>query len=174
VTVGLANSRYVEIRDGLKEGDQVIYSGHEALREGDPVVPTAWGPSGLKALPPATAEEKAAPGAVYTCPMHPEVRMDHPGNCPKCGMKLQPVAAAAAVGGGRAALASRSGTPQAAHRAPAAHRLAESTGGAATYYCPMDKDVHSNHPGKCPKCGMDLVLRPADEQSGAAGKEADR
>src|SRR5947209_6119504 len=27
----------------------------------------------------------------YTCPMHPEVVMDHPGNCPKCGMKLAPV-----------------------------------------------------------------------------------
>src|SRR4029077_20010657 len=24
----------------------------------------------------------------YTCPMHPEVITDHPGNCPKCGMKL--------------------------------------------------------------------------------------
>src|SRR5438128_1017383 len=24
----------------------------------------------------------------YTCPMHPEIIMDHPGNCPKCGMKL--------------------------------------------------------------------------------------
>jgi len=27
----------------------------------------------------------------YTCPMHPEVVMDHPGNCPKCGMKLIPL-----------------------------------------------------------------------------------
>jgi Heavy metal binding domain len=27
----------------------------------------------------------------YTCTMHPEVVMDHPGNCPKCGMKLVPV-----------------------------------------------------------------------------------
>ena len=27
----------------------------------------------------------------YTCPMHPEVVMDHPGNCPKCGMKLVPL-----------------------------------------------------------------------------------
>lgn len=26
--------------------------------------------------------------AVYTCPMHPEVTSDRPGNCPKCGMKL--------------------------------------------------------------------------------------
>jgi Heavy metal binding domain len=27
----------------------------------------------------------------YTCPMHSEVITDHPGNCPKCGMKLVPV-----------------------------------------------------------------------------------
>jgi hypothetical protein len=27
----------------------------------------------------------------YTCPMHPEVVTDHPGNCPKCGMKLVPI-----------------------------------------------------------------------------------
>jgi Heavy metal binding domain len=26
----------------------------------------------------------------YTCPMHPEVITDHPGNCPKCGMTLLP------------------------------------------------------------------------------------
>ena len=25
----------------------------------------------------------------YTCPMHPEVRRDHPGDCPKCGMPLE-------------------------------------------------------------------------------------
>ena len=28
----------------------------------------------------------------YTCPMHPEIRQDHPGSCPKCGMALEPVA----------------------------------------------------------------------------------
>lgn len=27
---------------------------------------------------------------IYTCPMHPEIRQDHPGNCPKCGMALEP------------------------------------------------------------------------------------
>ncbi len=26
---------------------------------------------------------------IYTCPMHPEVQQDEPGNCPKCGMKLE-------------------------------------------------------------------------------------
>src|SRR3989344_7828455 len=27
---------------------------------------------------------------IYTCPMHPEIRQDHPGRCPKCGMDLEP------------------------------------------------------------------------------------
>ena len=33
----------------------------------------------------------AAAGTIYTCPMHPEIRQDHPGNCPKCGMTLEPL-----------------------------------------------------------------------------------
>ncbi|GJL72875.1 MAG: copper-translocating P-type ATPase [Nitrosomonas sp.] len=32
-------------------------------------------------------------GAIYTCPMHPEVRQLEPGNCPKCGMALEPLIA---------------------------------------------------------------------------------
>jgi len=28
---------------------------------------------------------------MYTCPMHPEIRQDHPGSCPQCGMDLEPV-----------------------------------------------------------------------------------
>jgi len=31
------------------------------------------------------------PGAVYTCPMHPEIRQVGPGSCPICGMALEPV-----------------------------------------------------------------------------------
>ena len=27
-------------------------------------------------------------GIIYTCSMHPEVRSDKPGKCPKCGMTL--------------------------------------------------------------------------------------
>ena len=34
----------------------------------------------------------AAPeGTIYTCPMHPEIRQPAPGNCPICGMSLEPV-----------------------------------------------------------------------------------
>jgi len=44
---------------------------------------------------PAPATPPADPptlsGTIYTCPMHPEIRQDRPGNCPKCGMTLEPV-----------------------------------------------------------------------------------
>ncbi len=33
---------------------------------------------------------------------------------------------------------------------------------AAVYYCPMDTDVVSDKPGKCSKCGMNLIERPAE------------
>jgi len=45
---------------------------------------------GALSSPTAETDEPAAPGTIYTCPMHPEVRQDHPGACPKCGMALEP------------------------------------------------------------------------------------
>ena len=44
------------------------------------------------------AAKPAASGAIYTCPMHPQIRQDHPGNCPICGMTLEPVVATEATG----------------------------------------------------------------------------
>ena len=41
-------------------------------------------------LKPQPAPAPVQPGAIYTCPMHPEIRQDHPGVCPKCGMALEP------------------------------------------------------------------------------------
>jgi len=43
--------------------------------------------------PPSALHEVGAPSsqnAAYTCPMHPEVRQQAPGTCPKCGMALEP------------------------------------------------------------------------------------
>ena len=38
---------------------------------------------------------------IYTCPMHPEVQQDHPGDCPKCGMPLEPMTVDSEHGRGR-------------------------------------------------------------------------
>ena len=48
----------------------------------------------LKPAPP-----KPAPaGAIYTCPMHPQIRQVGPGFCPICGMALEPVTVTADAG----------------------------------------------------------------------------
>jgi Cu+-exporting ATPase len=43
-------------------------------------------------LSPAPIVTPTQPGAIYTCPMHPEVRQQGPGSCPICGMALEPLA----------------------------------------------------------------------------------
>ena len=54
---------------------------------------TQHSPPGASAANGPKPGEVTAPsaGTVYTCPMHPEIRQDHQGNCPKCGMTLEPV-----------------------------------------------------------------------------------
>jgi Cu+-exporting ATPase len=53
-----------------------------------------------KYLSPAAAQppEPVPEGTIYTCPMHPEIRQVGPGNCPICGMALEPVLATAETG----------------------------------------------------------------------------
>jgi Cu+-exporting ATPase len=41
--------------------------------------------------PPKAAADAVNPGAVYTCPMHPQIRLNTPGACPICGMALEPL-----------------------------------------------------------------------------------
>jgi Cu+-exporting ATPase len=46
-------------------------------------------------LPSVTGDPAAASrtsgGTIWTCPMHPQIRQLHPGNCPICGMALEPL-----------------------------------------------------------------------------------
>ncbi|MEN3792648.1 heavy metal translocating P-type ATPase [Fulvimarina sp. MAC3] len=42
-------------------------------------------------LSPEDKPKPAPKGTQYTCPMHPEVIRDHPDDCPKCGMALEPM-----------------------------------------------------------------------------------
>ncbi len=51
--------------------------------------PTRYGDGGSATAAVDVAAQPA--GTIYTCPMHPEIRQDHPGNCPKCGMTLEPL-----------------------------------------------------------------------------------
>ncbi|UJP01469.1 MAG: heavy metal translocating P-type ATPase [Nitrosomonas sp.] len=41
---------------------------------------------------------ESTPSAIYTCPMHPEVRQTGPGNCPICGMALEPAEVSLSTG----------------------------------------------------------------------------
>jgi len=68
---------------------------------------------------------------IYTCPMHPEVQQETPGNCPKCGMSLEPVAPMESKGFGT----------------------------HTEYVCPMHPEIIRSEPGSCPKCGMALEPR---------------
>ncbi|MBW2740460.1 MAG: heavy metal translocating P-type ATPase, partial [Deltaproteobacteria bacterium] len=42
-----------------------------------------------KETPPP--HETGDESSIYTCPMHPEIQQQGPGNCPKCGMALEPM-----------------------------------------------------------------------------------
>jgi len=97
--------------------------------------------------------EEAAEGTTYTCPMHPEVTSDKPGECPVCGMDLIP-----------------------AEEVAEAEETAETAATAAvSYTCPMHAEVTSDKPGECPTCGMDLVPaegaeeKPSGEMPGHGG-----
>src|SRR5215211_6894406 len=47
---------------------------------------------------PAAKVEAVPEGTIYTCPMHPQIRQVGPGNCPICGMALEPLLATAEAG----------------------------------------------------------------------------
>ena len=94
---------------------------------------------------------------IFTCPMHPEVQQDGPGQCPKCGMHLVPQGEAQDSHGH--------------HHHAGGHDEIGSAGGqydhvpadwnGAVYTCPMHAEVRQTEPGSCPICGMGLELESA-------------
>jgi multidrug efflux pump subunit AcrA (membrane-fusion protein)/rubrerythrin len=113
---------------------------------------------GMTLVPVGSAAlSKIQPGGkllYYTCPMpeHSDVHESKPGNCPKCGMTLIPVMEppkpAPAFGPQPSLAAPKAGEGGTVNPQP-----------SVLYTCPMadHADVVSDHPGKCPKCEMDLV-----------------
>ncbi|MBD9422149.1 copper-translocating P-type ATPase [Achromobacter sp. ACM04] len=121
-------------------------------------------------------------GTLYVCPMHPEIRQDHPGRCPKCQMHLVPQGqpedqAAHAYGGHDAHQHHGHGKRHAGHddatALPAAPADAPTNVPAGTIYtCPMHPEIRQDHPGNCPKCGMTLEpLIPLDEEDNSELKD---
>ncbi|MEE8867804.1 MAG: copper-translocating P-type ATPase [Acidipropionibacterium acidipropionici] len=104
--------------------------------------------------------------ASYTCPMHPDVRQDHPGSCPKCGMTLVPADGDADDSSQMDMQMDNMPT----NMAPPA----ESEDGFRTQYtCPMHPEIRQDHPGSCPKCGMALEPVRATEDTGPNPELAD-
>jgi len=95
---------------------------------------------------------------IYTCPMHPEMRQEGPGECPKCGMHLVPEAEAGDGGHGHGhghGAAARGAAPAGSYdTVPAGWE-------GAVYTCPMHPEVRQTRPGSCPICGMGLELESA-------------
>ena len=83
------------------EGKPVYFcsSGCKAKFAANPAKYQVARPDSHAPTPPAT--ERTVDSAIYTCPMHPQIRQLGPGNCPICGMTLEPVTAIAAVGPNR-------------------------------------------------------------------------
>jgi Cu+-exporting ATPase len=71
-------------------GDPTRYVGGRA-RSG-----AATGTAKVSAVPDEAAT--ASGETIYTCPMHPQIRRNAPGNCPLCGMALEPVLTVAEEG----------------------------------------------------------------------------
>lgn len=93
---------------------------------------------------PATAQKQ-----LYQCPMHPQIIMDHEGDCPICGMKLVAMEATAGP----------------AQPVPQAQGQAQKQ----MYQCPMHPQVIMDHESDCPICGMKLVPMEAAAQPGTPG-----
>ncbi len=65
------------------------HHGHPVAPAGEPEEKSCCASHQPAQPQPATTPPPPA-GTIYICPMHPEVRQDHPGSCPKCGMALEP------------------------------------------------------------------------------------
>ena len=99
----------------------------------------------------AIAHAQEAPKSNYTCPMHPQIHRDGPGQCPICGMEL------VAVTAGPAQTHDPSMPDATAGAAPHASRK------VLYWYDPMVPDKRFDKPGKSPFMDMDLQPKYADD-----------
>lgn len=89
----------------------------------------------------------------YTCPMHPDVREDHPGKCPQCGMDLVPVDSGHSNPSGCCGMKGMGQEMKMEMTNPVSSGSVDKD---AIYTCPMHPEIRQDHPGTCPLCGMAL------------------
>ena len=107
--------------------------------------------------------------AMYSCPMHPDVKMDKPGKCPQCGMNLslskkeemkKQVTKTYACPVHADVVSDKSGKcPQCGKKLTLSKKEEMKTETMKSYCCSMHPDMVSDKAGKCPKCGMELSIR---------------
>jgi Cu+-exporting ATPase len=92
----------------------------------------------------------------FTCPMHPEIQQDAPGDCPKCGMHL--VSSDVSEGDGKAHAGCDHAHPSEGAKTAKDGRYDNVPDGfaGAVYTCPMHPQVRQIANGPCPICGMGL------------------
>tara|TARA_R110002110_G_C13465503_1_gene719019 strand:+ start:1989 stop:4301 length:2313 start_codon:yes stop_codon:yes gene_type:complete len=95
--------------------------------------------------------------------MHPEVRSNQPGDCPKCGMHLVPEGEAESHGDHchhTNSHGEHQNTGSGAEKSGQYDTVPAGYSGAV-YICPMHPEVRQPEPGSCPICGMGLELASA-------------
>lgn len=95
----------------------------------------------INAQEKAGKKDESRNAVFYTCAMHPDVKSDKAGKCPKCGMDLT--------------LSKKE------------QMKADIT---KTYTCPVHVDVASDKPGNCSKCGKTLTLSQKEQMKAEAVK----
>ena len=124
----------------------------------------------------------AQKAAVYTCPMHPEIKQSKPGKCPKCGMTLvkkKTVPVKKATPAKKPTTTPKKSGPTEKHgmgnmdagqqKTPVV-KATDAKG--ETYTCPMHPEIHQTAPGNCPKCGMKLIKeKPKTEMKNDDGMD---
>ncbi|MGO1592097.1 heavy metal translocating P-type ATPase [Ancrocorticia sp.] len=120
------------------------------------------------ANPAEYARSTHEPGE-YVCPMHPEVRQDHPGSCPKCGMDLVPAGEEGHGHHGHEhhhAATDVATAPAKTKTQKESKKSSSSNQDDVEYTCPMHPEIRQMGPGSCPKCGMALEPVRATADSG--------
>ena len=103
----------------------------------------------------------------YVCPMHPDMVMDEPGKCTKCGTELN-LSPKEKMKMDVMKIYTCPMHPDVSHdksgKCPECGMdLKEPEKTTKAYSCSMHPDVTSDKPGKCSKCNMDLTLSPKEK-----------